>query len=127
MIAGLIKAIFPPIAAVIDKAVTDKDAALQLKANIQTALLSLEGEQLKAATSVILAEANGKSWLQRNWRPVTMLAFVGTVVGHMYGLTPDDITPEEAMSLFDLVKIGLGGYVVGRSAEKIVPQLLSKR
>lgn len=127
MIGGIVKAIFPPIAAVIDKAVADKDEAARLKTQIHMALLDLSGDELKAASQIIMEEANGQSWLQRNWRPITMLAFVATVVGHMYGLTPPSVTEGEAIALFGLVKIGLGGYVVGRSAEKIAPAIMGGR
>ena len=39
-------------------------------------------------------------------------------------LTPDTLPESAAMSVFDLIKIGLGGYVVGRSAEKIAPSVI---
>jgi hypothetical protein len=26
--------------------------------------------------------------------------------------------------VFDLIQLGLGGYIVGRSAEKVIPQIL---
>jgi len=29
--------------------------------------------------------------------------------------------PGEALKLWDIVEIGLGGYVIGRSAEKVLP------
>ena len=47
---------------------------------------------------------------------MSMVAFIGA---HWLGFTSSTLTQEEILSLFDLVKIGLGGYVVGRSGEKI--------
>ncbi|WP_444917636.1 3TM-type holin [Microbulbifer sp. JMSA003] len=75
-------------------------------------------EELKAATQVITAEASGESWLQRNWRPVTMLTFVGLIVAHWVGWTAENLSEDQTLALLEIVKIGLGGYVVGRSAEK---------
>ena len=48
-----------------------------------------------------------------------MLTFVGLIVAHWLGFTPDNLPSEQVMALLDIVKIGLGGYVVGRSAEKV--------
>ena len=74
---------------------------------------------LKAQTSIIVAEANSQSWLARNWRPVTMLSFVVAILAFWFGLTPATLTEQNITDMFSLVKLGLGGYVVGRSGEKI--------
>lgn len=75
---------------------------------------------LETQMKAITAEANGESWLQRNWRPLVMLNFVSLVTVHWLGFTPDNITPAEIDKLLDIVKIGLGGYVLGRSGEKMM-------
>ena len=54
-----------------------------------------------------------------------MLAFVVAILAYWFGLTPEGVPEEAVMQMFALVKIGLGGYVVGRSAEKIVPGVLT--
>lgn len=74
---------------------------------------------------VVVAEAKGESWLQRNWRPIVMLWFAGLVGAHWLGYTAPNITEDVVLSLLGLVKIGLGGYVVGRSSEKIAKSLAS--
>lgn len=48
-----------------------------------------------------------------------MLSFVGLIGSHWYGFTAENLTETQILSMFELVKIGLGGYVIGRSAEKI--------
>jgi len=106
------------ISGVLDKTVVDKNERERLKQEIAMALIT-EGEaQLEAQAKIIVAEANG-SFLQRNWRPATMVTFVALVVLRWLGLTDTTITPELEIQLMELIKIGLGGYVVGRSAEKI--------
>lgn len=112
--------ILSPILGIVDKAVTDKDLATRLKADIQAQGLDLIGKELEAQTGIIIAEANGSSWLQRTWRPITMLFLVSCVGAHWFGFTPANLTPQETIALLDIVKIGLGGYVVGRSGEKIM-------
>lgn len=78
----------------------------------------------EARAGVVLAEAKSEHWLTANWRPITMLTFVA-IIGNNYLLYPYltlfwsaapvlDLPPD----MWDLLKIGLGGYVVGRSAEK---------
>lgn len=59
-------------------------------------------------------------WLTRLWRPITMLSFVLIILLHSFGwLAITEIHAE----MWRLIQIGLGGYVVGRSAEKIVGKL----
>lgn len=76
-----------------------------------------------AAADVVKAEAQSAYWLTANWRPITMLVFVSLVVARWMGWTAPGMTEAEYLSIYDLIKIGLGGYVIGRSAEKIVPAL----
>jgi len=83
--------------------------------------MDLEAEALKARKAVLTAEANSQSDIARNWRPVTMLIFVGVTTLHALGFI--DMNPEMSDNYFDLVKLGLGGYVAGRSFEKVAPAL----
>ncbi len=69
-------------------------------------------------------EAQGQSWLQRTWRPITMLTFVALIVARWLGWSAPNLSQAEALKLWDIVEIGLGGYVIGRSAEKVLPGLL---
>lgn len=85
------------------------------KAELEAKLLDLEGDILKVQANVIMSEAGGKSWLQRSWRPVTMLTFLVLVVLDSFGVLPFRLSDEA----WGLLKIGLGGYVIGRSAEGV--------
>ena len=120
MIAALIPAITGLIGKAIDKAVPDKDEAERLKAEITLQAMSHAETELKSATDIILAEAKGASWLQRNWRPVLMLWFAGLVGAHWLGFTPPNLPVEVVNNLLDIVLVGVGGYVLGRSGEKMV-------
>ncbi|MBN3562127.1 3TM-type holin [Aliamphritea spongicola] len=115
-----------PVSTLIDEIHTSEDERLQIKASLfemqthlATQVMAYEAQLLKAKTSVITAEAQGASWLQRNWRPITMLTFLTLVVADTFGLT----TFRLASEAWSLLQIGLGGYVVGRSAEKIIPKI----
>ncbi len=74
---------------------------------------------ITAQAGVITAEAQGDSWLQRSWRPLIMLMF-GVIIGNNYLIVPLFGTPSAEIppDMWDLLKLGLTGYIVGRSAEK---------
>ena len=103
------------------------DAGEREKAKARLAELAAQGElaELQGSLKVMLAEMNG-NWLQRSWRPILMLVIV-TIVANNYLLYPYlslfwDHAPQLDLppQLWDLMKLGLGGYVVGRSVEKSV-------
>lgn len=118
IVTEVVKAVVAPVLGIIDKAVPNKDMAAQLKVQIQNELINLDTKALERSADVIIAEAQGGSWLQRSWRPITMLTFTVLIVAHWLGWTAPNLPPEQVMMLLDIVKIGLGGYVVGRSLEK---------
>lgn len=119
---GLASQILKPLFGVIDKAVTDKDLAQQLKHDLQMQMFDADSEFMKSATSIITAEAQGESWLQRSWRPITMLSFLGLIWAYWLGFSPEYVTSNPAVveQVFRLLQIGIGGYIAGRSGEKIV-------
>ena len=127
LLATVANFILPGVFKEVDKAIPDQDLNARLKASIQAAVLSADAEALEAQAGIVTAEVNGESWLQRNWRPMTMLVFVG-IVANNYVLAPYiglfapsyKLILDTPPDLWALIKIGLGGYVVGRSAEKCV-------
>ncbi len=100
-----------------------KIAELHLKLN------ALELEFLKQKSQIIQTEAKSEHFLTSTWRPITMLVFV-FIIFNNYVLVPyanafgaHIPTLELTQNMWDLLKIGIGGYVVGRSAEKIAKNL----
>ena len=86
-------------------------------------LIELESKIAAAQSSIIVAEAQGGSWLQRNWRPLVMVWFVLLISLRFFGFAPEGITEAMYIKLMNLLTFGLSGYVVGRSAEKITTTL----
>jgi hypothetical protein len=76
-----------------------------------------------AAADIVKTEAASGHWLAANWRPLTMLTFVALVVARWFGWSAPGLSEAEAIKLWDIVQLGLGGYVIGRSAEKVVPAI----
>jgi len=123
---SLIGGIFKPAADLIDSLHTSEEERLQIKqkmfeAQMQAAMKvqEYESQLLKAKSDIITAEAMGASWIQRSWRPLTMLTFLGLVVLDSFGVLPFRLADQA----WTLLQIGLGGYVVGRSAEKVIPKV----
>jgi len=100
---------------------------IELQQALQAAVLERTSEIERAAAEVVKAEAQGQSWLQRTWRPITMLVFVGLIVARWLGWSAPNLGEAEVLKLWDIVEIGLGGYVIGRSAEKILPQIFGSK
>ena len=110
-------------AKLIDKIIPDKEAAD--KAKLELIRLEQEGKltELKAQAQIINTEAASEHWLAANWRPITMLIFVGLIVARWFGWAAPNLAEEEYIKLWSIVELGLGGYVIGRSVEKIVPTI----
>ena len=98
---------------------TDPQAAIKIR-QIEA---QLEQTRLEVRGQAVQAEATGESWLQRNWRPLTMIWFSFLVGAYWFGYTPENLSEEAVLSLLGLIKLGLGGYVIGRSAEKITKEI----
>lgn len=120
-------AIIPILGKVIDNIFPDQAQRDEAKIKLFELQASAEAKMLEHQVSTILAEANGESWLQRNWRPLTMLTFVSLVVAKWMGYAAPGITEAIELKLFDIIEIGLGGYVIGRSAEKVAKALPDKK
>jgi hypothetical protein len=128
-ILSFIGEIFKPAADLIDNLHTSSEEKLTLKNqmaiiqnDMHSKIIDYETKLLASKTSIITAEANGQSWMQRNWRPITMLTFLGLVVCDSFGWLANPLAAEA----WTLLQIGLGGYVAGRSAEKVIGQLKTK-
>lgn len=101
------------------------DPADREKAEVAALTASVDAAMrlVSAQTAVIVSEAQGGGTLQRNWRPITMLTFLALIVADFCGFRAPDMSAEVEMKLFSLLELGIGGYIIGRSAEKILPQV----
>lgn len=81
---------------------------------------------MQARLSVIQAEASSEHFLTANWRPIVMLVFTGLIVARWFGLSAEGITEREYIEIWEILKLGIGGYVVGRSAEKVMKEYKKK-
>jgi len=87
ILAAIGKFILPGVFEAVDKAVPDAGQAAQLKAQIQSVVISANAQELQEQAGVVVAEVQGGSWLQRNWRPATMMVFV-FIIANNYIIAP---------------------------------------
>jgi hypothetical protein len=120
----LIGNLVPSITGLISEAVTDKDKAAELQFKIKELVLGIQSQVIAAKQAIIVAEAQGQSWIQRNWRPITMLTFV-FIIANNYILVPYAVSFGLNVPMLDippgmwgLLTVGIGGYIGGRTYEK---------
>ena len=101
----------------------DEAKRIAAQNQIQIALFQRAAAIESAAADIVKAEVQGESWLQRNWRPILMLVFAGLLVARWFGFAAPNLHDVEYAKLWDIVELGLGGYVIGRSVEKVAPTI----
>lgn len=105
-----------------DKNFTSKEEKLKAKNELLTEANKLVSQVLEAQKEILLSETTGNK-LQRSWRPIVMLAFAFIVVYSFFiqpAIFPNAVNISETLpaDFWGLLKIGMGGYVIGRSVEK---------
>ena len=132
MIAALLPILGPILSDVVGRVLpADKNKAQEIERELSMALMQNTAEIEKAAASVVIAEANSEHKITATWRPILMLT-ITAIVGWNYLVAPlvelavtlatgnqmplSIPLPEE---LWTLLTVGVGGYVLGRSGEKI--------
>ena len=107
---------------VIDRLTLPAREKKQLETELFRVITECERQRMEAQASVIVEEVRG-NWLQRSWRPLVMLTFALIVLMGTFVSLP---ILSDTSRFWDLLEIGLGGYVVGRSGEKMVQVLTRK-
>ncbi len=107
--------------AITGEAIQDPNTKLKLLEAIQEA----ESKMMEAKAKTIVAEATSDHWIVASWRPITMLIFVDIIANNDiiapyfmswgYKVPTREIPPD----MWTLLQLGLGGYIAGRSAEKV--------
>ncbi len=100
----------------LDKFFPDADAEMKNKMNQFLTVFTAQAQ-------IVQAEAASGNWLASSWRPITMLTFVGLIVARWFGWEAPNLAEAEYLKLWDIVQLGLGGYVIGRSVEKVMPSI----
>ena len=115
------------IGKVIDNLFTSEEERINAKNEVFKVLKEKQLELQQLQTEIIVAEAKG-NWLQRSWRPILMLAFGFIVIyvkfiAPLFGLPIPPLEDE----FWDLLQLGIGGYVIGRTGEKMMDSFTKKK
>ena len=127
MVMGLIKG---PLARVLESYVSDLELRRRLQAELETQFLTELGKSQELAAGIVTAEVTSEHWLTRSWRPMLMLLLMGflVLVGAVLPLAdllvgyPIPFDPRWTVlppEFWNFLAIGMGGYVGGRSLEKM--------
>ena len=94
----------------------------QLETDILQLLIAVEEKTITEQAAAIREEARG-NWLQRSWRPIVMLIFTLIILAGTFLNLP---ILADTSRVWDLLEIGLGGYIIGRGSEQLVSSLLKR-
>ena len=133
ILGGPIKGLVESIGGVIDNVHTSEEEKLEAKAKLKaleteaTAQVLSHAETLfQSQRDVLVAEIQGGAWLQRSWRPITMLVFV-FIIANNYVIVPyvqafggSVPTLDIPNGMWALLNVGIGGYIASRGIEKVV-------
>lgn len=107
----------------LDNLITNPEERLKAKQALTETIMAKLTELASYQRDVLNTELQGTK-LQRNWRPLVMLAFAFIIVYHYFlqpllgywFQVPSIQLPDR---FWGLLELGLGGYVIGRSIEKV--------
>jgi holin (3TMs family) len=135
-LTGPLKGIIDGVGGVIDNLTTTDKEKLEAKAQLlvierqfNAALLQADTEFAKTQAEVIMTESKSEHFLTSTWRPILMLTFTFIIAWNyifvpILGAFTDKLHAAVLVpEMWELLKLGVTGYIVGRSAEKAIPAL----
>lgn len=134
MIQQVLTIFGPTITEVLKKVVPDTNKRDEIERELQLSILKQTDKWDTLRSDIIVAEASSKHWVTATWRPMLMYVFTA-IIATNYLIFPlisifhppiMDSLLEIPDEFWTLLNIGVGGYVVGRSSEKVA-KLVSKR
>ena len=124
---SLLGKLIEPVTGIIEKFIPDADKKQQIAFELATLADKQLSEELKVQAEIVKAEANSEHWLVAAWRPILMLVITAVVAVHylvfpLFTLFGYPLELELPSELWNLLTVGVGGYVVGRSGEKMMKE-----
>lgn len=130
---GLVKG---PLGKILDAYVADVELRRKLAAEIEQQTLGYFTRTAELGADVVKAEVQSDHWLSRSWRPLLMLVLMGFLVlvgvilpvadlvaGHRIAFEPRwQALPD---GFWDFLAVGMGGYIGGRSLEKVAGSVVA--
>ena len=126
---GALTPFLGPVLEIVRRVIPDPAERARIEAELTQAASDAEARLAEAQAAIITTEARGGP-LQRNWRPLFMIVCMGLLVWHAVAVpilaailhVPlDEVVGLKAVpdGLWTLLVVGIGGYIGGRSLEKV--------
>ena len=120
-----------PLTKILDGYISDVELKQKLSAEIERQTLGYFQRTAELGAGVVMAETTSEHWLSRSWRPLLMLLLMGflllvgfvlpladLIAGHRVAFEPRwQSLPD---GFWQFLTVGAGGYIGGRSLEKVV-------
>jgi len=122
----LVTVLAPIVGDLVKRIIPDADKSKEIEKEVKLALLEHTDSLEAMRGKIVLAEAGSTNWLTASWRPLLMLVVIAIIACNYLFFPiirifyPEMIVLELPVELWNLLTIGVGGYVVGRSGEKMV-------
>jgi hypothetical protein len=129
----LIPILTPILGDVIKSVFPNQADQARIESEVKLALINHTGSLEDIRGKIVVAEANSEHWLVSTWRPILMLVIVAIIaMNYLFfpllaivtGIPYELTLPTE---MWNLLQIGVGGYIVGRSGEKMVNKWNNKQ
>lgn len=128
MLPALIPVLAPILGNVLKRIIPDSDKHAEIEREVKLALLENSDSLDKLRGKIILAEAKSENWITSSWRPLLMMVAISIIamnylvfpiiaIGYPKIMNHVLELPEQ---LWNLLTLGVGGYIVGRSGEKAI-------
>lgn len=131
IISGAIK----PVTDLIDNMHTSEEEKGKIKQALAQMQNTIDHQLIKSKGDIVKAEAESEHFLTSSWRPITALVFVA-IIANNYIIAPyigafignkAAVMLEIPPQMWDLLKIMIGGYVIGRSGEKALDKWTKRK
>jgi len=126
ILGGGAKSVLEPVAKILDDVITNDEERMVAKKNIMKVITGFSEKMMQFQKDILTTEMKG-NWLQRSWRPILMLMF-GFIVIYEYFIAKVFLLPSAGLPVefWQLLKLGMGGYIIGRSVEKTAEKISEK-
>ena len=131
---ALLPLLTPILGDVLKRLIPDADKRDEIERETKRALLEHSDSIERVRGEIILAEARSSGWLTSSWRPLLMLVVIAIIAVNYLVFPLVAIWYPQIMAnllalpdqLWNLLTLGVGGYVVGRSGEKMIDSWTGK-
>ncbi len=126
ILGGGAKSVLEPVAKILDDVITNDGERMVAKKNKMKVITGFSEKMMQFQKDILTTEMKG-NWLQRSWRPILMLMF-GFIVIYEYFIAKVFLLPSAGLPVefWQLLKLGMGGYIIGRSVEKTAEKISEK-